>query len=123
MLTLPFTPSLSPYRFTCPILNESYIFDVRWNARALAWYFDLREVDETPIALGIKVVIGAYLGRKYTHTLFQSGVFVATDTSGQRRDAGFDDLGDRVRVMYAVNGEVAAGFVAMLANINRGQVR
>ena len=141
MLIMPFVPSLSPYDFNTPIDNASYHFDVRWNARANvqadgsrtgAWYFDIREIDNTPIALGVKVVIGAYLGRKHVHQLFSNGVFVAVDTEMRvdaatgrrgRRDPGFDELGARVRVLYVRNAEVAAGYIAMLANIRKGQIR
>lgn len=97
---LPFQPSIPNYRFETILNDLPYVFDVRWNERDSAWYFDLYEEDTHPIELGIKVVIGTYLGRTSTHPLFARGVLAVIDTSGAYEDAGFDDLGTRVEVRY-----------------------
>lgn len=99
-ITIPFQPSLANYSFGCAINDVTYLFEVRWNDRALAWYFSLAETDTTPIISGIKIVLGAYLGRQCSHDLFKGGVFVAVDTSGKEAEAGFDDMGVRVIVKY-----------------------
>lgn len=99
-IVIPFAASLANYRFACAIDDVTYLFDVRWNDRAKAWYFSLAESDGTPIIDGIKIVLGAYLGRQCGHDLFKNGVFVAVDTSGKELDAGFDDMGVRVIVKY-----------------------
>lgn len=88
------------YRVGTSIADVPYLFDVRWNVRAAAWFMDIREQNETPIAMGIKIVLGAYLGRRCQHALFRDGVFVAEDTTNQGREATFDDLGSRVIVKY-----------------------
>lgn len=97
---LPLQPSVPWYRMTVPINDTPYLFDVKWNARDQAWYFDLYEVDETPIAFGIKIVLGISLGRRVQHPLMQHGAFVARDLSNQWIDAGFDDMGTRVQLRY-----------------------
>jgi len=99
MQVMPFA-AVPNYSVLVPIDNDQYRFDLRWNARAEAWYFDCFESDErTPIITGVKIVLGTYLGRRSPHRLFRTGVFVARDLSGQRQDAGFDDLGRRVVVV------------------------
>lgn len=100
MLILPFVPGLGAYRFSTQIESVEYAFDVRWNARAAAWYFDVLEQDGTPIAYGIKIVLGAYLGKIVIHRLFRTGVMVAIDTTRASREATFDDLGTRVEVRW-----------------------
>lgn len=95
---IPFRPSDTNYRLAIAFDNVPVFIDTRWNERDQAWYIDFREEDETPIALGIKVVIGTNLGRRSTHKFFVSQIFVPFDTSGVGRDAGFDDLGARVIV-------------------------
>lgn len=97
-IQIPFQPSVADYRLETDIEGVPYLFDVRWNSRDAAWYFDVSEIDETQIAVGIKVVLGCYLGVTRNHTLFRDGVFVAVDLSGNRQDAGYDDLGARVQV-------------------------
>lgn len=105
---LPFVPSIPFYRMGTTLNGSQYIFDLRWNGRDAGWYMDISEQDETPIVNGIKIVLGCYLGRRCSHTLFRDGVFVAIDTAGTRTDAGIDDLGTRVIVRYFTIEEVVA---------------
>jgi hypothetical protein len=100
MVDIPFQPSIAYYRFGTPIDDASYVFDVRWNSREQAWYFDILEANLTPILYGTKIVLGTYLGRRCEHRLFNRGVFVAIDTTDKGREAAFDDLGTRVLVRY-----------------------
>lgn len=123
MIRVPFVPSVPSYSMTVPIEGASYALDVRWNERAGAWYFDVRELDGAPIALGIKIVLGAYLGRQSNHPLFLSGTFVAHDTSRRKREAGLDDIGTRVVVLYATNDDARAAILAMRQAIDAGDTR
>lgn len=118
-ILIPFVPSVPNYRLATIIEDVEYLFDVRWNARdnvdpetgeALgAWYFDVRESDETPIACGLKIVLGTYIGRHVNHTLFRDGVFVAVDTERTRREATLHDLGTRVQVRRYTIPEIVGG--------------
>lgn len=96
---IPFAPSIPFYRFATTLDNVEYVFDVRWNGRDEAWYFDVSEADGTAIASGLKIVLGTYFGRWVEHPLFREGVIVAVDLSDAGVDAKFDDLGTRVVVM------------------------
>lgn len=100
VVELPFSPSIGQYTFTATIETVQYVFNVRWNTRDSAWYFDVLEADTTPIVYGLKIVLGTYIGRRTNHPLFNDGVIVAVDLSGQETDAGFDDLGIRVALQY-----------------------
>jgi len=103
---LPLVASIPNYRFSTTIDNITYLIDARWNTRDNAWYLDFLEDDETPIVNGVKIVLGMYLGRWVNHILFNTGVFVATDTSGKGREATLDDLGTRVVVQRYSAAEV-----------------
>ncbi len=105
-VSLPFTPSDNNYRILVPLQNRPYIFDVRWNNRDEAWYFDIREEDETLILAGVKVLIGSKVGRASNHEFFKTRAFEITDNSGQRLEAAYDDLGDRVLVIITDSSEV-----------------
>lgn len=95
---LPFesTPS---YRFSTTILNRQFVFDVRWNYREEAWYFDILDEAEEPIILGTKIVLGAMLNRT-RDPAFPRGIIIASDLSNTGQDAGLNDLGDRVQVYF-----------------------
>ncbi len=108
-IAIPFEPSLTYYRLITVISGVPYIFDVRWNDRDQAWYFDVLEEDETPIVHGVKVILGMYLARRCDHTLFRDGVFLARDTTDAGIEAGIDDLGARVQVIRYSLLEVADG--------------
>jgi hypothetical protein len=105
-----FIPSDPFYEFSSTIDSIALTFNVRWNGRDLSWYFDVLDADRNPIVEGIKLVLGTYLGRRVgaRHPLFLNGAFFAQDTSGANREAGFDDLGTRVRVYYATEFDLAA---------------
>lgn len=109
---LPVIPSVPHYRFSTVLAGDPYILDVRWNDRDEAWRFDLYEIDETLIAPGIKIVLGAALGRTHTHKLFAGGAFFAIDTAAVSPEAGvdatLDDFGQRVRLVYLTNDDRAA---------------
>lgn len=108
MIILPFQPSTPFYDFSTDIDKQSVTFDVHWNARDTAWYFDVYDDVGRPIVSGVKVVRGVYLGRRARRSIFATGALFAVDVSGQKRDAGFDDLGARVQVIYASDFELAS---------------
>jgi hypothetical protein len=97
---IPFEPSTPFYTFACTLAGTQYQFNVRWNTRVGAWYFDLGRDDGTTIVHGIKIVLGVALGRRSTDADFPPGLIFATDTSGEDREAGLDDLGTRVVVTF-----------------------
>lgn len=112
VLVLPFIASNGNYQFETYIGDKPYVFDVRWNERDEAWYFDLSENDGRAIASGLKIVVGTHIGRTSRHELFSRGVFVAVDTEGNHRDATYDDLGTRVEVRYYPIEALAAAIFA-----------
>jgi len=103
---LPFAPSVPSYRVSTNLDGVQYILDVRWNGRDEAWYFDLLDEDEVPIKSGIKIVLGVLLGWRSTNPEFPTGQLIASDLTNEGRDAGFDDIGDRVQVFYFADGEL-----------------
>jgi hypothetical protein len=117
---IPFTPGDTNYRVGVALTEDGgavkYWFDVKWNARDNvdpvtgiakgAHYFDIRELDESVVALDIKVVLGVNLGRTSTHPFFTKHLLRAVDTTGKGKDAGFDDLGGRVVVMHWTVDEI-----------------
>lgn len=96
ILEIPVTPKFGAYRFGLTIETRPYLFEMRWNTRAAAWYMNVREVDLKPIILGAKIVLGTYIGRRSTHRLFNRGVLVAVDTEQRGREATYDSFGTGV---------------------------
>lgn len=104
------TRNESPHFSVGTVINDqSYTFSCKWNSRDNSWYLDVDEESGTPIVSGVRIVLGVYLGRKSTHPLFTSGVFVAIDLSRQSKEATIDDLGTRVIVVRYSVEEIVAG--------------
>ncbi len=102
---LPLAPGDPNNQFQVVLNEEIYTFDVRWNTRDEAWYFDLSDVNGTVIVAGVKVVLGALLGRRSSHQFFRENVLVAIDSTLANVDATFDDLGARVFIKHMTVGE------------------
>lgn len=99
---VPFRPGVPQQRLDITLAGVSYVMITHWNARDNAYYIDVLEADETPVAYGIKVVLGVVLGRRYTHEFFNSGErgLIAVDLSNTGRECGVDELGGRVQIWY-----------------------
>ena len=105
---LDFVPAVPNYRFGTTLDGIPYIFDVRWNGRDRAWYFDLLEEDETIIITGITVVLGAILDGRSAADSIPLGAIIAADLASSGTDATFDDIGDRVGVYFYTAAELDA---------------
>lgn len=97
---IPLEPSEAFYRFSTTLEDTDYIFNVRWNGRDAAWYFDLFTIDDVLIAGGNKIVLGAYPGARSASADMPPGVFIVSDTSDAGLDATYEDLGVRVVMHY-----------------------
>lgn len=111
---IPFIQSDNNYQLYVPLTGDSgtatYVINARWNSRDAAWYIDLYEDDLTPIAVGLKLVLGMRLGHSMQYkTFFQEHFLQLVDTSGERRDAAFDDLGGRVKLLHMSMSEFKGG--------------
>lgn len=105
---IPLIPSEPFYSFTTTLDGTDYQFDVRWNARDGAWYFDLLTVEDEMIRAGNKIVLGASPGGLSADAEFPAGLFLVLDTSGDGRDATFDDMGTRVLMYFYTDAEINA---------------
>ncbi len=81
-------------------------FDVHWNDRDSAWYFSLLDSAGLTIISGVKIVLGTALARSSAHAFFSTNFLKAFDTSGQNREATFDDIGVRVILLHATVDEL-----------------
>lgn len=109
---LPLRSSAPSYAFSTTLgegdEQRQYRFAFRWNERAASWYMDVLESDDTPIRMGIRVVLGVRLGRRVADSRFPPGELVARDLSGAGREAKLEDFGTRVVIDYTSPEEVAA---------------
>ncbi len=106
MVKLPLTSD--PHRtFTTVVNNARYQVTTRWNDRAGVWTMDIDDpTTGLGLVAGMPLVLGADLLRSFAPQL---GSVIVVDTSadaGFGTDAGVDDLGTRVQVLWFSPGEV-----------------
>jgi hypothetical protein len=113
MLVVPFT-SVSWDKFSTVLDGVEYGFRPSFNTRNGVWSFDLSlEKTGAVLAAGVPILIGCDMLAPYAlgiGSLFAVDLAAvsAPETSGilpQSVDAGPDDLGTRVIVVYAAPGE------------------
>lgn len=108
MITLPLTSD--PYRtFTTTLGLNRYRVTQRWNERAERWTLDLEDAESgTPLANAVPVVLGADLLQSFCPRLGRLLVIDSAGEPGFGTEAGVEDLGSRVQVVWLAPGEVPA---------------
>ena len=96
--------------------GQQYNLTLRWNDTDQSWYLDVRSFQDEPIALGLRVVLGVYIGRQSTHPLFRRGAFVAVDSTKSGTEAGFNDLGPRVSLSYWLYSDLLNDLVSDISS-------
>lgn len=96
---LPFIPNVTYQTFDTVLEGITYTINARWNSRGEAWYMDILDANASPIASGLKLVLGVAIGRKVTDPRFP-GIFFVSDLSNADQEASFDDFGTRVVVYF-----------------------
>jgi hypothetical protein len=98
--SIPVRGDLPSHTVKVTLDGRKYGLAFRWSERESAWYMSISLEDATPIASGIKVVLGMYLNARLAREDAPPGLFMAYDTSGEDQEAGETDLGSRVELLY-----------------------
>jgi hypothetical protein len=104
-LVLPVTAEAHAYEFSCTLEGRTYSFEFIWNDRSGAWFLTIRDTDGNDLAAGRRVVLGANLLGRSSNAALPPGVLLAVDTSRTDTEAGRDDLGARVKIVYIESEE------------------
>jgi hypothetical protein len=113
MYKLPLTSNKPHYRMELDLDGSNYAIYMNWNDRARGWFMSLELPDGTQLMDGRRVVLSWPLLARITDPRRPPGEIVCLDTSGEDREPGRHDIGERVQVLYADRQTLAA----MLAQI------
>lgn len=106
--TLPVRAGAPWHDFTVELDGRPYVLELAWNARAAAWFLHVRDADGGPLLMGLKLVVGLPLLRRFRHEdRLPRGELIAVDTQGAAADPGLDDLGRRVLLLYLDAADLA----------------
>lgn len=99
-VTIPLRTDLPHYDLQVELDGATYGLEFLWNPRSEAWSMTISSADGTVLAAGLRVVVDWAIGKRLKDATLPPGVFMAQDTSGERRDPGLEDLGRRVLLLY-----------------------
>lgn len=102
MRIVPLT-SDGAYRFNIELNGIVYTFEIKYNVRFNTWSFSMLQ-NEIDVITGVGMLIGVNMLEPFT--LDNIGGLYMFDDSGQKLDAGPDDLGTRVIMIYLTPQEV-----------------
>jgi hypothetical protein len=105
---LPLRADLPRVDFVLSLDGVAYKFLFAWSTRESGWYMSLFLEDDTPIWLGVRVVVNWPLQLRSRSKLRPPGIFTAFDSAEEATDPGLNDLGVRVRILYFDAASVAA---------------
>jgi hypothetical protein len=88
------------FDFSSTLEGKLLTFEFRWNERSGAWFLSLFDDTGAPIFSGRRVVLGADLLGRSADSRLPPGMLIAYDTSGANLEAGRNDLGGRVKILY-----------------------
>lgn len=111
-VVIPNRTDVPKYTLEVALDNVTFRLGFHWNDRAGAWFMSIADVNGTPLLSGRRVVVGFPLISRFRDPRLPAGDFNAVDTSGQKLEAGPNDLGDRVRLLYFSRSELPAALVA-----------
>lgn len=98
---IPTVPDLNAYTQRVPLDDEYFSITLRWNDRAERWYMDLADSQGAAIAYGLAIESDTVLTAHLAGLVgMPRGIFVAVDGTGSGEDAGYDELGQRVQIVY-----------------------
>lgn len=93
--------SISPlFDFYVDFDGKEYIIEIAWNVENSFWTISLYTSEKSTIFEGRKIVLNYNLFEYCSHPLLPTGKLRAVDTSGTYKDCTYDDLGDRVKLVY-----------------------
>lgn len=101
MLALPtLFDGTGSYTMSVQLDDATYNFQFNWNDRQASWFFNLLDVNGTPLVMGRKIVLNLFMIREFVGDQFPTGDLIALDTAVTLQKPGLKDLGSRVILYY-----------------------
>ena len=101
IVVIPVNPGLLNYEFRIDLDGVTYTLGIRFNSREDRWFLDVKDASETPIILGIKVILNVDLIGRFQQAELPSGeLFVLNSDSDEEVEPGAGDLGENTLLLY-----------------------
>lgn len=108
-LAIPCVPDgQSSWRQRTSLDGRDYILRFEWFQRDGAWRFSIADQNDSPIAVGIKIVTDWPLLFGVVDARRPAGQLMIIDERGEGLDPSFSELGSRFTLVYFTAAELAA---------------
>ncbi len=106
MQVIPCRANLTHYTIQVTLDGATYTLEFRYSGREDCYYLSVMTEDDSPLMMGCKVVANYPLANRITDPRKWPGALFALDTSGAHKDPAYQDLGDRVQLIYYTADEL-----------------
>lgn len=111
-LLIPVDANAPHYEIEVELDGAAFRLAFRWNDRAEAWLLDVSDVDGVALLTSRRVVVDLPLLARFRDPRLPAGELIAVDTASTGADPSFEDLGERVVLLYFPAADLPAAFVA-----------
>lgn len=110
MLSIPTAFDSTPF-YTLQVNLDGAVFllKFRFNQRENVWRLSIYDTENTPLLLGVKIVVGRNLLKRSVDPRMPQGALFADNQTSDASPPGLNDLGEtqRVRLLYVTQAELA----------------
>lgn len=97
--------SVPAFRQRTSLDGVTFDLGLAWNERESAWYLSVADADGLKLRGGIRMALNTPLLRSVVDARRPAGELYLVDLDGTGVEAGLDDLGVRVLLMYITGAE------------------
>lgn len=100
LLQVPTRNDIYDYTFRVELDSIIYIINIRYNTYMDKWLLDIKSSSDSPIIMGIPLLLGTNLLDRYVDSRLPAGDLFMYNIEDETIDGGIDDLGDNLIMMY-----------------------
>ncbi len=97
---IPVRSDFPAFSFQIDLEEIPFTLTFQFNDRIERWVMDIGDEEGVDILTGIPVHTGVPLIDEFVKDKLPPGEFIAVDETGMDRDAGRNDLGNEVKLLY-----------------------
>lgn len=105
---LPVSSEFPKFRFNTELDEETFIFSFRLNERMDRWIMSIFDAVETPLIMGIPVLLGTVFYDQFQNPALPKGRLFPINLESANTEAGSEDLGKSVFIYYMDEGDLEA---------------
>lgn len=100
LIEIPVRSDLKAYEFQIELDGNIFTLGFRFNERMGRWLMDIADSVGVEILNGVVLLTNVPLTDDYVKEGLPPGRFICEDRTGQNLDAGIDDLGNNIVLLY-----------------------